>query len=273
MTRHIVALHGLPRAGKDTVADNLVAAGYSKVSFGGAIYDEVSNAFNVPIEKLESDLWKRTAVPQLALENCKDKEFVKLMQELETPERIGSVRRLDGCILDKNRSSRFVLQRWATEYRRRANPHYWVEIAKRQMLARIDRADIVISDLREVPEAMFLEEFCQEHKAAYMAIEITRGGTLRTEHSSDNGLSREHIDKTVTNDEDIPGLLAKVDFHLQTGAWRYRCPRHKCKHPRQENNVIGAMTNTGWRCIDCGTITSTKELEKNNESSTLHRQD
>lgn len=206
----LILLHGLPRAGKDTVGDYLKHSGYIGYAFGDAIYDEVSKAFGVTVSDLRSDSWKRAATHELALEKCKDKAFALRMQEIETPERLGVTRRLDGAILDKPRTSRYVLQRWATEYRRKDDPLYWISLVMNPVYKLAPKRDIVITDLREVPEYKALERYSNIAEIPMTVIEIVSKRSVKTEHSSDIRLPSELINVTINNDGSIPELFSAV---------------------------------------------------------------
>lgn len=117
----ILGLAGPARAGKDTVADYLVARyGFVKFAFSDALYDEVQEAFGLEDQSLLRDAeTKEAPTARLAIENCNDPGFV-------------------GCVHlrsfvaagDDPLSPRQVLQWWGTEYRRAQNPNYWVERAE-----------------------------------------------------------------------------------------------------------------------------------------------
>jgi hypothetical protein len=195
----ILAMHGLPRCGKDTAADLMVEEfGFYKDSFGKSIYDEVSVAFGVTVEQLQSNEWKTQPQLDLRLTFCSDEEFVKIAL-LEDPNTYGSY--LEA--MDAPHTSRFILQRWATEYRRRQNTMYWVNLTAARVEEALARGvtDIVFSDLREVHEYMYVAALAKRLNMYLRVIEVLRNGTVGSTHSSDAGLPRGSIDSVIRNDD------------------------------------------------------------------------
>lgn len=187
---YLVALHGLPRAGKGTIADALCAQrGFTRFSFGDAVYAEVSRAFGVRAEELRSNEWKTT--PQNILSNrCADSVLYRAM--------------LEGMDQDPAapRTSRYHLRYWATEFRRKRNPMYWVERLAPQL--RGVKGDIVIDDLRfEDTEYPYLRQFSHETDRRFRVIEVVRPGYQQQEglHSSDTRLSAHRVDLLIENHE------------------------------------------------------------------------
>lgn len=216
----LIAFTGAPRVGKSEASDYMVRTGdnYVKHTIARGLYEEVANAFHVTVAQLCSDEWKRGSVPMLALEHCRDPEFQRLIQELETPERPGVKRILDGCILDKARSSRFILQRWASEYRRAQNPRYWVNQFGEDLRLDLGK-NIAVCDLREDLEAQFLEEYATMHGYSTLIINIESWRNLKTNHSSDNGVSAQYIDATVQNNGELEEMFAQIEVHLKGKVW------------------------------------------------------
>lgn len=121
----IVGTAGRAGAGKDTVADHLVAHhGFKKFSFSDTVYTEVMEAFDVSESLLRNRETKDTPTFSLSLYRCKDTFFVgvalaqleKKYPSIPTPE-------LNHHAL----SPREVLQWWGTEYRRAQDPDYWIK--------------------------------------------------------------------------------------------------------------------------------------------------
>ena len=216
----LIAFTGAPRVGKSEASDHMIRTreNYVKHAIARGLYEEVAAAFGVTVAQLSSDEWKRSSVSQLALEYCKDPEFQRLIQELETPIRPGVKRILDGCVLDKARTSRFILQRWATEYRRTQDPHYWLKQLGRDMSMSIG-SNIVICDLKDDEEAQFLEEFATRHGYSTLTINIESWRNLKTEHSSDKGVSAQYVDATVQNNGELAEMFAQIEVHLKGKLW------------------------------------------------------
>lgn len=125
----LLGLAGAAGSGKDSVADYLVQRyGFVKFSFSDMLYAEVAAAFGLPDESLLRDReTKELATPLLAMENCADDEFVDMVRGMFAPE--------DHTVRTPY-SPRWVLQVWGTEFRRAANPNYWIAQAE-QWLVRV----------------------------------------------------------------------------------------------------------------------------------------
>lgn len=117
----LIGLAGPARVGKDTVADYLVEErGFVKFSFSDALYEEVSNAFDVPVDALQRADLKECATQWLALYRCDNIEAINAMIEDDDDRTY---------FLNCPRSPRWVLQRWGTAYRRAQDPDYWIKKA------------------------------------------------------------------------------------------------------------------------------------------------
>jgi hypothetical protein len=198
----MLCLTGLPRCGKDTAADHLVKEfGFFKTSFGAGIYEEAAPAFGVSIADMQTDHWKKNDVPELALANCTDQEFVnEVMKDLDDSWGNTPQSHLD-YLMNAPRSSRFILQRWATEYRREQNPLYWVQKVDRQLAYDWNgQQDIVISDLREMHEYTYLHKLAGQFHMPFRVLEIMRAGTVGSAHSSDAGIPAHLINTRIEND-------------------------------------------------------------------------
>ena len=201
----IIGLHSAaPRSGKDTSADHLVAnRGFYKDSFGRGIYEEVSVAFGVTIEQLQSHQWKTQPQKELGLARCMDKEFHNRIQALFWNRR--------HQIVALN-TSRQILQWWGTEYRRRDNELYWVD----SLASRVEgtTTDIVISDVREPHEVQYIYALAAATGEKFAIVELIResAAQYRSNHTSDAGLPREMITHTIHNIEGCPEvMLAELD--------------------------------------------------------------
>ncbi len=211
MTNRLIGLHGWPRCGKDTLADQLVAReGFVKVALSDRLYEEVASAYNVPVASLRSDLWKTTTRYELCPLNCSDKNFRKVCGP-------------HGIFLDEPISSRVVLQTWGTEYRRRFHgDDYWTS----QLIGTIRNLqgrDIVISDVREDHEAVMAYWMLRKGWFSSLSIlEVTRPGVSRTKHSSDKGISRYLVDGVVNNDGSVEELYINAVYALKNGREDFR---------------------------------------------------
>lgn len=147
----LIGLTGTNGAGKDTAAEmlagKLTREGRSTVvmAFADALYEEVAQAFDLPIGQLKHRDTKETPLHVLKLSHCIDKQFVRAVDrgewtfyQLHTP-----------------RSPRQILQWWGTEYRRAQQPDYLVQrlLAKVQQHREAGVQHIIVTDVRFADEA------------------------------------------------------------------------------------------------------------------------
>ena len=124
----VLGLHGKIGAGKDTVADFLVARyGFVKFAFSDALYREVQEAFGLEDQSLLRDrATKEEPLARLALRHCSDEEFIKVaIAELDKQTAPKHLLYPAGVEL----SPRQVLRWWGTEYRRGQDERYWIKRA------------------------------------------------------------------------------------------------------------------------------------------------
>lgn len=130
-----IGLAGNAGTGKDEVANYLVSHyGFIKYSFSDFLYAEVAEAFGLPDESLLRDReTKEVATPLLAMRCCFDggkgvdygfKSCVASILNWDMGSGVGVTPEWDKPI-----SPRQALQWWGTEFRRAANPNYWIERA------------------------------------------------------------------------------------------------------------------------------------------------
>lgn len=210
----LLALHSQhPRSGKDTAANHLVAKhGFHKDSFGIEIYNEVAPAFGVTIDQLGLNHWKTAPVHQLSLQFCTDQGFIDTIVPLLLPYYTSPGRHHK--VMTEARSSRFILQRWATEYRRKQDIHYWVNKLDDRLVGVLDGSepdkDIVISDLREEHEYEYLRDTAENYGLRFRVIEIYRDGTVGSTRSSDAGIHPHHIHTRMENINGKPEILLRA---------------------------------------------------------------
>lgn len=217
----IIALHAQPRAGKDTLGKELIKHfGFVRFSFAGPLYEEVSAAFDAPIELLESDDWKKRPQGSLRLINCTDPDFCE-------------VAKAHGIAVEEPLTSRQVLQLWGTEYRRHQQKDYWTNKMWERLKEFFEcgddlvaRADVraVITDTRvyrdkegEIShdEAEVLKEFGWSAGVPQRLVEVVREGCEHTGHSSDDRFPAEMIDETVFNTGTPTWMLNQLTSYLQ----------------------------------------------------------
>lgn len=188
--KYLVALCGLHRTGKDTLATALASThGFFRVAFSDSLYEEVAESFGVRVSELHSDLWKQNPQNLLSIQCSDSPKYRAMMQFL-------------GHDLSKPRTSRFLLQTWAHEYRRALQSDYWITEAAHRM--RGTEKDIVVSDLRyQKDEYPFLLRFAAATGRVFRVIQVIRPAMqTRESHPSEDGLEAGSIDHSIVNEED-----------------------------------------------------------------------
>jgi len=190
MKNPIIGLHGNPRVGKGTLAGLLVGLdGFACIGFADRLYEEVARAFGVTVAQLQQDDWKSTPQPALALYHCMDDCFYNLMYTVYAED------------AQAPRTSRWILQRWGTEYRRAQNPRYWINIVE-QFVQDHEKQPVVLHDVRFEDEAKLgLLLVLRRQRSGQGIIEITRKNAPPPDsHTSNRRLPDHLIDFTVAND-------------------------------------------------------------------------
>lgn len=192
--KYIVAFTGEPRAGKGTAAEPLVKRGFFKVGFGDAVYHEVSVAFGVKEHELRSHQWKTEPINLLSIRSCGSAKYRALLEAM-------------GEDMAIPRTSRYHLQRWATEYRRSQDPLYWVKRADEPV--QLVSCDLVFDDLRfPDTEYPYLVELARKTGRTLKVIEVVRpGNTHKTEHVSDKKFPFHLVDHVIENIAGYPEVL------------------------------------------------------------------
>lgn len=219
--RKILGLCGLAGAGKDTVASFFMERGWIRVGFADALYKEVAEAFGVSVAFLGNRETKEQPLPQMALINCKNKEFIKVFMREVMNNQEGSKMVSDDLIkeLEKFQSPRVILQKWGTEFRR-ANygDDYW-----RSQLAELfekhPQENFIITDVRFPDEAKLIEQY------GGLNARVIRPGistlTSSTSHSSEQAMIEYSTPFEFINNEGAAGLanlrdqvvkILEVDF-------------------------------------------------------------
>lgn len=174
-----IGLLGPANAGKDTVADMLCEAipGLRKVSFADALYEEVSQAFGVRVDKLRDRRTKEEPTPGLGLLTCRESGFHPLLEDARAY------------------SPREILELWGTQYRRAQQEDYWVRQALQV------QPPVIHPDVR----------FPDELAICTHAFVIRRpGGEILRNHESDQLWRSVSGLPVVENDGDLAALREKV---------------------------------------------------------------
>lgn len=194
----LIGLNGVAGAGKDTIADWLVAKhGWRKFSFSDALYQEVSEAFSIPINLLQDRTLKEKKLLRLGLFVCDDHMFVQRGVDHNL------------CLWGAN-SPREVLQVWGTEYRRAQDPDYWVRQSQEAFAARDPQCPgWVNTSTRFANEAVWVRE------EGGTVIEVIRPGTSAINgHVSETPLPNNLVNMRLINGGSVEELQKDVDTVL-----------------------------------------------------------
>lgn len=207
--QHILGLTGFAGAGKDTVADLLVAhARFRKLAFADALRAEVAEGFGVLVSDLADPAAKHRPTSTLSMRRA-PRDFlaaVVLSLSAAAPDHRTP---LSNEWLDEPRSPRQILQWWGTEYRRSQHDRYWT----RAMLSRLvgyqrgGESRFVITDVR------FDNEADTVRGAGGSIWQVTRpgcDGRAEGAHVSATDGSRFKPDAVIANLHDVRHLQGLV---------------------------------------------------------------
>lgn len=220
----VIGMTGLKGSGKDTAAAHLVNNhGFLRVAYADALYDEVSKAFGVSQYFLQNRDTKETDLPELALDNCTNKEFVELM--------IHEAGNGNEDFIKAPRSPRWVTQLWGTEYRRNTtDPKYWIKRLQ-SSISKASTNQIVVTDVRFIDEADLITDY-------YLGsiVRITRPElepiTNKDAHISENQMLNYQCAYNIVNNEGAVGLsnlysqIESVVDDCIKNKWNNRHQRH-----------------------------------------------
>lgn len=215
----LIGLAGSAGAGKDTVANYLVAQhGFSAFSFSDALYREVSEAFSVPISELQDRDKKEVPHPKLIEAYCKDHEFAKIM-------RTATKRRTDIVVLHDwvRYSPRWVLQHWGTEYRRAQDPDYWLKAASLWVQAWLEvtsadgqeHAGLVNTSVRFPNELAWIDKM--QGTVWHIRRDNVEGVASELHHEAEQELPVAEVDHVLNNDGTVEQLNTAVSLLLSAG--------------------------------------------------------
>lgn len=223
--RRVIGILGVKGAGKDTCASILMAErNYKRIAFADALYEEVSIAYCTPATTFSNRATKETPLPQLALKNCRNMEFVEVALLLLTHDKKlrkavisyllngnieqGVSSRRVKTLAKAPRSPRWVMQTWGTEYRRRSRygiDSYWVDLVNDHLKQNPD-VNFVITDVRFQNEANVVKEYSGKlirvRRASLEALEeLDRNVKGTAAHCSETEALSICVDFEVFNEE------------------------------------------------------------------------
>lgn len=207
--QHILGLTGFAGAGKDTVADLLVAhARFRKLAFADALRAEVAEGFGVLVTDLADPLTKHRPMATLSMRRA-PRDFlaaVVLSLSVAAPDHRTP---LSNEWLDEPRAPRQILQWWGTEYRRAQHDRYWTRIMAARLAGyqRDGEARFVITDVRFDNEADTLRAIGAK------LWQVTRpgcNGTVEGLHVSATDGHRFKPDAVIANSHDVRHLQGVV---------------------------------------------------------------
>ena len=197
----IIGLTGAAGSGKDSVADILERShGYQRIAFSDALYEEISTAFNVPIEFLKNRDTKESPTPRLALGRCTDQVFRK------TVIRVCGVLGIEIMWEWKWWSPRQILQWWGTEYRRAQCKTYWIEKVRDRILSCATKQDWVVTDVRFQNEAGLVQEL-----GGQIGLVLRPGIKPVANHVSEEFWQTRSPDIVFQNDGSLDDLVGAVN--------------------------------------------------------------
>lgn len=211
MKHALVALHGAPGAGKDTIALHLsTMAGARLFAFADSLYSTLAGALGVHESMLRDRKNKETPTDRLSIINVEDKDYryflaYQLLEDIYTP-----------------RTSRYHLQKYGTEFMRHLDiPSVWVEETCKAIFAVPSATPVVVSDVRaykDRDEVAGLRALCTATGRQLYVIRIVRDGAAPGDHESDASLPNHLVDYTIHNREGRSFEAAQELCNLVTGA-------------------------------------------------------
>lgn len=212
----LIGLSGPAGVGKDTVADYLVEThGFTKFSFSDALYREVSEAFGIPIEELQRRETKEQPHPKLIAAICRDRTFASIMvnDAIHIVPTAHRARALE-------RSPRWVLQRWGTDYRRAQDPDYWIKKTALWVQAWLDvtkddgeqHGGLVNTSVRFPDERAFIESL--NGVVWHLRRKDTGGTASEQDYVSERGLDILPDDRVIHNNGTAAQLRTAASLML-----------------------------------------------------------
>jgi hypothetical protein len=156
---------------------------------------------------------KETPLAALALEHCKDAQFVEILEQS-----VDFASAQDRTAFRaQSRSPRWILQKWGTEYRRRSHygwDSYWLDQVA-GVIAAYPEARFVLTDVRFPNEADYVERegglLVRVRRPVLEALEeqARLAGTATALHPSETELLKRQVQAELINQEGNVNSLAQ----------------------------------------------------------------
>lgn len=182
-----------PGSGKDAIAVRLARYGYKRYAFGDAVKEETTRALTD--RDYREEVWPE--LPEATRE-----ALVACLVRRET----------DTAAKPTSPSVRALLQTWGTEFRKKANPRYWIGIVEEKIAG--DGAELAV-----VTDQRFRDEFRWGRRQGGVSWYVTRpgvrGNSARTlRHASEGALAGAAHDWRIPNDGTLEDLWKLIDARM-----------------------------------------------------------
>lgn len=198
MTHYLIGLTGRVGAGKDSCAAVLARHGYKRIALADAVRSEIAYAWHIDPRVLTDRETKDRPLPSLCVGNCQDPGFLRWAVYV-------------GHNLYDPRSPRWLMQRYATEYRRQQDPLYWVRIVAEWVNRQLASGyrHLVVTDVRLGNEAAAVASLggalLRVHRPDLPPMEPDTTG-----HSSEQHAELP-VDGDISNDGSLDALATEVE--------------------------------------------------------------
>jgi len=181
-----IALTGLARSGKDSVAGRLVSLyGYTRVAFADPLKEAA----------LRTDPWVLHSAYGQLLNVGRLSDLIDCLGWETAKDRYPEVRR--------------ILQEYGQAIRE-MDPDFWIRAALRKVQrARFEGKPVVVSDVRYANEADALRS------AGFMVVRVVRPGQAPGQHRSEREMLDYQVDDEIVNDGTLYDLYMKVDRFMR----------------------------------------------------------
>lgn len=206
MKQIVVGLHGLPNVGKDLLGDYLsLAHGFTKIAFADLLYQQVADAWGVPVGALQDRVWKDRETSMMAFMHCRDYAFHTWVLN-KTNHEAGH-----NCLPD-DRSPRELLCAYSDFIKyKTGNLAFYVDHVSSVIRENEDK-HFVVTDVRYDREAEFIAKLGRS-----CILEIVKPGNVNNapgNHESAKGINDIYINSTIVNSGTKIGLFGVAEWAI-----------------------------------------------------------